>query len=390
MKNFLIVLMLLLAGWQVASAQYEPVVYDYELNYFNNGQPLPAESHLLISGEVDKSIKRVEISLFKAKSNHNHTPLHLSTWKRVKDSEAETFRLPFNYRLNGNDGYDFVVAYFREITDDEQQALKELLHSVISTYLDQQIDFTGEKVKLGKGPAGLVARLDDIVSQAMTHYRSENEIPFNGFSQVVNEGFKFLSSYQEPTKNAVDGAAVGLPLPALRAQVEEQIQTELGQLLDGKLLVQSDLRTLRDYATEKIKNALAVNVGYGGVYLGSTQNTFSYGSGAYVGLSFPFTSRFLSNPLWSNTSLSVGAFLNDFSNADGQEITGPIFGKPYYVGLGYSLFRFVRFNAGMTALEAKGSSTIGGGSIEVGDIKFQPFVGVSAEINLSVGFKERR
>lgn len=389
MKNFLI-LILFCFVWQLLTAQYEPVVYDYELNYFNNGQPLPAESYLLISSEVDPLIQRVEVSLHKAKSNHNRFPLHQAIWKRVKDSDAESFRLPFNYRLHGNDGYDFVVAYFREITTSEQEALRELITSVIATYLDQQINLKDGKVHLGKSPGILVAKLDDIVSQAMTHYRNVNEIQFQGFSHVVLEGFKNLNSYREPTKSAVDGTTTATPFAALRQQLEQQIQTELSQTLDGKLLVQSDLRHIRDYATEKVKNALAVNVGYGGVYLAGNTNSFSYGSGAYVGLSFPFAARFFSNPVWSNTSLSVGTFLNDFSTQDGQEITGPIFGKPYFVGLGYRLFRFVRLNAGMTILETKGSSSIGGGSVEVGEIQLQPFAGISAEINLSVGFKERR
>jgi hypothetical protein len=246
------------------------------------------------------------------------------------------------------------------------------------------------KVQLGKSPAGLISRLDDIVSQAMTHYRTASEIQFLGFSNVLLEGIKVLGHYQEPAKSAVDGTSSGVPLAALRSQIDQQIQTELAQTLDGKLLVQSDLRTMRDYATEKVKNALAVNVGYGGVYLGGNTSSFSYGSGPYVGLSFPFAARFFSSPVWSNTSLSVGTFINDFTLEDGQVITGPIFGKPYYIGLGYRLFRFVRLNAGMTALETKGSSSIGGGSVEVGEIQLQPFVGISAEINLSVGFKERR
>ena len=312
MKNTPIVLLFLLFAWQILPAQYEPVVYDYELNYFNNGQPLPAESHLLMSGDVDPDIQRVEVSLFKAKSNHNRFPLHLSTWKRVKGSDTESFRLPFNYRLHGNDGYDFVIAYFREITESEQKGLRELLTSVIGTYLDQQINLKDGKVKLGKSPAVLISRLDDITSKAMTHYRNTNEIQFSGFSNVLLEGLKAMAHYQEPAKSAVDGTTMGVPFAALRGQIDQQIQTELAQTLEGKLLVQTDLRIMRDYATQKVKNALAVNVGYGGVYLSGNTNSFTYGSGAYVGLSFPFTARFFSNPVWSNTSLSVGTFLNDF------------------------------------------------------------------------------
>jgi hypothetical protein len=80
--------------------------------------------------------------------------------------------------------------------------------------------------------------------------------------------------------------------------------------------------------------------------------------------------------------------LNNFEREDGSELSGPLFGRPYFVGLGYRLFRFVRLNAGMTLLEERTPNA--GGGLEVEGIQLQPFVGLSAEINISLGLKEKK
>jgi hypothetical protein len=63
-----------------------------------------------------------------------------------------------------------------------------------------------------------------------------------------------------------------------------------------------------------------------------------------------------------------------FTDQNGQSYTGPIFQYPIYAALGYRAFRFLRINAGATALENSSDNSIG----------FYPFVGVSAELNLSL------
>ena len=51
-------------------AQYEVAAYSQEASYFNNGQPLPAETNLLITGQAPEGVNRIEVSIFKAKTNH--------------------------------------------------------------------------------------------------------------------------------------------------------------------------------------------------------------------------------------------------------------------------------------------------------------------------------
>jgi hypothetical protein len=53
---------------------------------------------------------------------------------------------------------------------------------------------------------------------------------------------------------------------------------------------------------------------------------------------------------------------------------GPIFNVPVYGALGYRAFRFIRVNAGVTVLE----------NISSQNIQIYPFIGISAELNLSL------
>ena len=67
-------------------------------------------------------------------------------------------------------------------------------------------------------------------------------------------------------------------------------------------------------------------------------------------------------------------------------VTGPIFGRPYNVGLGYRAFQFIRINAGAAFLETKKD----GFNIDLKEIRVQPFIGVSAEVNLWMGLGNKR
>ncbi|WP_375583280.1 hypothetical protein [Cyclobacterium xiamenense] len=82
-----------------------------------------------------------------------------------------------------------------------------------------------------------------------------------------------------------------------------------------------------------------------------------------------------------NASVSTGVFFSNMRDSNEQEISGPLIGRPIYVGLGYSLFRVLRFNAGAVL-----TSTDVNSSVE--DITLYPFVGFSAESSLWLGLRK--
>ena len=89
--------------------------------------------------------------------------------------------------------------------------------------------------------------------------------------------------------------------------------------------------------------------------------------------------------------MNVGVFINNFKDDSGVELTGPIFKRPYYVGLGYKVFRFVRVNAGATFLEDISTAGVNGINDLTGledRVVIRPMIGISAEIKLWTSLAE--
>jgi len=77
----------------------------------------------------------------------------------------------------------------------------------------------------------------------------------------------------------------------------------------------------------------------------------------------------------SRTSFSLGVMTtSEIEDEQGNMYTGPIFKVPVYAALGYRAFQFMRINVGATVLEDVSQSSV----------KVYPFVGISAELNLSL------
>lgn len=357
-------------------AQYEVAAYDFAQNYFNNGQALPAESNLLLAGEAPNQVSRIEVSIFKAKANHSRTPLYQAVWLRPEGQLDNGYSLPLNYKLHGNSDYDIVFAYFRPVSVQQREDLRKLLLGTTSRMISQAVFIRDGQIVYQGNEKRLQRDMEDFVKRGLATYRSSEADFFQGFSTATERTLQALFDL---------AAAKGLGL-SMEA-VKEQVAAELDQLIGQVRTVRSDQRTVRDYPTEKVAGSLSVNVGYGGVYLDGKIEDLTYGEGAYVGLSLPLGSRTFSGRFLSNTSISVGAFLNNFENENGDVLTGPIFSRPYFVGLGYSLFRFVRLNAGAVALEQR---TRVGSGFDTGSVQIKPFIGISAELNLSISLGQKR
>lgn len=142
-------------------------------------------------------------------------------------------------------------------------------------------------------------------------------------------------------------------------------------------------RHVDDQETEKRRGAFSINAGYGGVYLGGDLDDFSYGNAPYLGLSFPMANSTLAPKFLRNSSLTIGAFLQDFEDGDGNKVTGFVVGRPIYLGLDYKLFEFIRFNAGATFLEKEKIAGPDDPDL-ISSLLVRPFIGLSAKVDLSV------
>lgn len=387
MKKLLFLPLLILGVNVCVLAQYKTVIFDYEKNYFNQGQSLPAENYFMVTGQSPQNVELVQVEVFRPRRVHK-TPLYVGTWKRSFSNVSQTYEVPMNYKLRGNDEYDVTINTYRRASGVEKENLRQILNASLDAYIDGVISVERRRLSLEK-PAGIMVKdLNDIVDRGTVLYTNKISFEFPGFSDIVKNKIKQLQnaklrkgifnfSKEEYGKRR---DARRMYSEKLIGELKAAIHTELEQNLNAELLVLSDTKEIRDYATEKTMHTLAINAGYGGVYFAGGLNDLSYDHAPYVGLSFPL-GRSAFSPFWSNTSLSVGAFLNNMKDQDDNEVTGPIFGRPYYIGLGYKAFQFIRINAGATFLETKQSDF----NIDLNRVRVKPFIGISGEINLWMG-----
>lgn len=364
MKKIIFTLIVLIQSSFLFS-QYESVVFDFEMAYFNNGQPLPAEEMLIVSGDVQRDIQAIEFAIYKANSPR---VLYKTLWQRQLQKQSESFRLPVNYRLQSNTNYDVQVSYFKELTAGQKQLLQSQILDQVRFYRQQQIRVRKGRLVLQKSPSKLYKDFNQILQESLSSYRPAQGQTEIAFSQMLEMYLKSLAK-DSLSNNTKD--------------LENILDQEVKRLLASEWWVTSIVREVKDYSTEKINGALALNVGYGGILLSGQADNFTYGSAPYVGLSIPLSNRAHATALLRNTSVSLGAFVQNLDGPNEETFTGPVFGRPYFAGLGYSVFRFIRLNAGVVALEEKGNGE--NPSFELSRIKLQPFVGLSAEIKFSVG-----
>ncbi len=389
--KLLVTLSLCIVLYSFSFAQYEAAVFDYSMSYFNNGQPLPAEEKILFSGPTSPDAEMVKVSIFNPKSDKE---LYHASWKRSPGESANTYRIPFNYRLRANQEYDVRINHYKKLQNSDKSSLENKLKEDLRFLIRETIVMEDQKVDLAISRSKFYTELNQKVYDFLNSYAFDNEWEFDGFSSTTKILIKQIKRDFDPLAND----STQRLSEEIKRYYEDRIQSlielvdnEISDIFEQEVLFLIDKQVIRDYPTEKISGNLALNVGYGGVYLEGELDNFSYDSSPYIGLSFPLSRRINTSPVLNNTSISIGAFINDFEDQEGNKVTGPIFGKPYFVGLGYRLFRFIRLNAGAVVLEKEGTSTADGGniSIQTSDIQLKPFIGISAEVNLSVGLGNR-
>ncbi|MFK7924909.1 MAG: hypothetical protein AB8H47_23315 [Bacteroidia bacterium] len=350
-------------------AQYEAVVFDFDMAYFNNGQALPAEEMMIFSGEIKGNVEAVEIALYKPNSQK---ALYTGLWQRSLKNTGESFRLPMNYRLQGNTEYDVRISYYQSLNASHKEGVKKELQKSLSFYRQQQIQMQNGKLKLNTSASKLYKEFNQILTEGLGSYRSATHAEAPVFSPMLERYLKGIE--QDTTMSSANALDVLL-------------QQEVNKLMQATWWSILVVREVQDYPTEKIAGSLALNVGYGGILLNGDVDNFTYGSAPYVGLSIPLSNRSTGSTILQNTSVSLGAFVQNIEGPDGKTFTGPVFGRPYFAGIGYSVFRFIRINAGVVAIEEQLGEGMNGElpSFDLDRIQIQPFIGLSAEIRFSVG-----
>ncbi len=387
--QFFVFSLLGLLSSSLMMAQYETITYDYERNYFNQGQNLPAESYMMLNGAVPSDIQMIVVEIYKPR-RWKETPLYKSLWTRSFSNRSETFELPLNYKLRSAEQYNFQISYYKKATKDQSKTLLTNLEANMENYLATVISTKNDGYNFHKPVPNIMSDLKDIVNHTAQFYTSKIHLDFEGFSEIIRNKLKRMKGMKKnhmpfpDDDKSYDDERIDY-LNDKYDSLVKLVLLELKQRLGEDLLVLSDLREIIEYNVERTKNHLAINVGYGAVFLEGDLNNLVYDSGPYVGMSFPLGNSTFSPLVLSNASLSIGFFANNFEDSMGRTVTGPVFGRPLFAALGYNTLQFLRFNAGASFVEYE---TPTGGN-ESDKIRVQPFVGISAEIKLWLGISRR-
>ncbi len=390
MKKILILLTLVFLAVSHVEAQYKTVVFDLEKNFFNEGQPLPFETHLMMNGEVPKDVDLIELQIYKG-GKIDGDPLYGGHWKRTKIDQSK-FSLPLNYKLRENSEYGFEISYYFSITSDEKSALYRTLGTSVMTYIDQSVSIKGNDIKLSKNHCKVLNDLDAIVIQGLQFYRNDLAYEFPGFSDIIKDKIKQLEQLNLKESKFYQFTSKEDSTYSKRSEHYIYFQNNLNQLkklVDAELIaylntisyVTAEVKRVEDYSTERGQFILPVNLGYGAIYNSGGFDSLSYGQSPYVGVSFPLGHSAFRSKILSNSSVSFGAYLQNFNDETGQLVTGPFIGRPLFLGVGTRAFKLLRINAGVTALQKDS----GNGNFDVSKVYLRPSINISFELGLWVG-----
>ncbi|SHM78732.1 hypothetical protein SAMN04488057_103325 [Cyclobacterium lianum] len=369
-----------------AIAQEQSVLYSPEENKINRGRPLPSEEPFYIQGNLPEGIKRVELSIYKSKKNENLADGY--SWKAAYQSEPKNYELFVAYPLRSNENYTLKFYYYILASDEEMLGLQEALQSNLASYVNANFIATKRGISALTNPKAMLTHLDQIVIQGLQNYTHPLTQEFLGFSDMVKikleqlkdvklKGARFNLLSKNEDSNANGQAEY---MNQLKNELIDLLHAEVDQYLRTSLLMLVDVRELKNYPTEKKPFYLPLNLGYAGTYFSGGFNDLDYGTSAFAGISVPLGNRSFTRFL-GNASVSTGVFFSNMEDSNDTEISGPLIGRPVYIGLGYRMFRILRFNVG-TVLTASDVNA------NIENITLYPFVGFSAEFNVWVGFNK--
>lgn len=350
-------------------SQYSEVLLDYDKHIFANNQELPAGVDLLVRGKIPSAIEYVQIAIYPEKGMESRNALHEGSWKKPMEQAGGEYTIPIHYRLRPSTRYDIRLAFYRAASDKEMRELSDRLRYQMEEYLKAQILISGTDIDLDERPKNIREKMESLIQQKLAGYHRALKRQDRIFSDLLLEQLNALQESEVPALKDRQEAALGL------------MREELIDYLSDTWYTLADERYLDNAPTEDKQGALSINAGYGGIGLaGDSEDDFEYDASPYLGVSFPFGNSAFSGKFFSNLYVGVGLMLNDLERESGQTFTGPVVGRPIYASFDYKLFQFVYLNAGAVLLERSDAEAPSNA------LFIRPFVGLSAKINLSIGF----
>lgn len=384
-KNLLIVVLSFV--WLSANAQVTTINLDLVTSKINGGNPIPAEEEFYVRGAIPDRIEMVKLFLYQVDKSEKSGNTYL--WKAPFGYQDLSFQIFVSDPLRANEAYHLEFGYYQKAGEAQIKEVRELIHQNIKSYLSTVTSINRGGIKFSVSDEVLVSNLTKIVNQGAYYFELPNGQAFPGFSDITRAKLDQRSKLKMgKAKFNVIGLNKKDNARAVYAdeyitELENLLFSEIDQYLSPNMLVRIDEKIFEKYNTEKKPNSLSINVGYGAISLSKGIPDQEFVSSLYAGVSFPLGNRTFAK-FMNNMSISTGFFLShSMENQLGESISGPVLDRPVYVGLGYNFFRFIRLNAGGTFITTE---QLGGTNLN----SFQPFVGISAELNLWLGIGKKK
>lgn len=359
-----------------AIGQSQTVQFNANKLLFDNGAALPHEKSFLVTTDATPGVALIKMQVSNIDFKRDRI-LSESIWSRNEGNTESTAVLPNSYKLRGGQDYNFRFLYYRKIAESERSQIVSMLQTTAATLLRSNIQLKDGRYRFSTSPSELFKLLNESLKDGMVNYEAKNGIVIPNFSGIVENALRTMA-HAKATDNPQNNNA-GDMLAVLIKQVDNEIE----MITNSYYYVLDNSVVVSNYPVEKTQNTLALDIGYAGIYNSGEFNNLDYFSGPYAGISLPLGNSVFSGRFWSNASLSLGVFLQDFKVSDSIKVSGPVVDRPLYAALGYNVFRYLKIHAGAAVLEERNSFS-GTKSVYV-----KPFVGLSLAINLWLGFNKK-
>ena len=343
---------------------------------FDGGHELPAEKTFLISVDADNMVSMITMQLANGDFDKNKV-LYENKWRRKENDFSSVAVMPNLYKLRSGKDYQFRFLYYKRIGEGERRQIRSMLENTANALIESNIVQKDNRYKFSSSPDDLIDYLNKMIEDGMVNYETTTGAAKPQFSEVLEN---LLSTMAKSKFSGENGA---FNMEDKMQVLQKQVANEIEMIANKYQYVLYDNVVVPDYPVEKKNNVLALNVGYGGVFNKGSFSDLDYFSGAYAGVSFPLGNRVFNGNFWNNTSLSAGVFLKDFKASDSTKFSGPVVQKPIYVALGYRVFNYLKVHAGTTIVEETNQLS------DNKSVKLKPFVGLSIEMNLWLGFDKK-
>lgn len=368
-------------------AQVRTVSYDFFRNTFDGDYDLPAGERFNIIGLADSNTLYVEMDVYRGYNRAGERNLlYTANWLRASADKGSQFFLSMKFPLRAGQKYDFNIRYYRMVMPAEKDYTLSALVTSLQNYLLASARADRKGLVLESTPEDLRNNMNIIITDGLRKYRTRSGDPFPGFSDImVSQLYDFAGITGSRARDIYKSEETNLNIVfgQIMDAILSQAEVELQQYFNQELLVVTESRFITDYPAENRRSEVAINIGYGGAWFNGGFDNFNYGHRPYAGFSFPLGNKAHSSRFLSNASISAGVFLLNFKDANDMTLKGPIIQRPFYAGVGYKIFRFVRVNVGAVVLEEDAQ---GGGFFNAEKIKVRPFVGISAELKFWADF----